>query len=123
MNRASQQYLKGFCLLTLILFSLSLVFAGGDDAIQVLKISPQDQRAVVKTIDGVIRVVKVGDAVGDNGTIIEIAEGRLVLEEVVGNDITKVIVRLKNGGQRVERMKRTADKQSPLYAPDAQNRK
>jgi hypothetical protein len=100
-------------------------FAAHGDTIHVLKISPQDQRAVIKQTDGTIQVIKVGDLVGANGKIIEISAGRVVIEEVSNNETEKIIIRLENGKQRVERLKKTADKQPPLYSPNTQkqNRK
>lgn len=93
------------------------------DTIQILKISPQDQRAVIKQTDGTMRIVKVGDAVGANGKIIEISAGRVVIDEISNNETERIIIRLENDKQRVERLKRTADKQPPLYSPNARNRK
>ena len=101
----------------------SYTYAGSADIIQVLKISPQDGLAVIKQSDGPAQVVKVGDVVGANGRIIEIAAERVVVEEVINNESEKIIIRLEDGRQRVERLKRTADKQSPLYSPDAHTTK
>lgn len=108
-----------------VLFSATFAFAGVAETIHVLKISPQDQRAVIKQTDGTMRVIKVGDAVGATGKIIEISEGRVIIDEVSNNETERIIIRLENGKQRVERLKKTADKQPPLYSPNAQkqNRK
>ena len=95
-------------------------FAAHGETLHVLKISPKDQRAVIKQPDGTMQVIKVGDAVGANGKIIEISAGRVVIEEVSNNETEKIIIRLENGKQHVERLKKTADKQPPLYSPSTQ---
>ncbi len=86
------------------------------DAIQVLKIAPQDQRAVIKTPDGTMRIIAVGDAIGEHARVTEIAEGRVVLEETKGQEIDKVIIRLENGKQRVERLRTAASGHAPAYS-------
>jgi hypothetical protein len=87
------------------------------DTFQVLKISVQDERAVIKTPDGKTRIIKPGDFVGISGNVTEIAADRVVIEEKKGNDMEKVIIRLINGKQIVERMKKTREMQSHLFAP------
>jgi hypothetical protein len=114
-----------------------------NNTIQVLKISGQDQRAIIKTADGKMKIIKPGDvidkqesvasrqesagsgksAVGKSQTVelkvIEIAEGRVVLEEKKGDAIEKIIIRLVDGKQKVERMKKTSDSTPLLYAPQS----
>jgi ribosomal protein S4E len=69
-------------LITGAMFIAAGTIAGTGESVHVLKISSQDQRAVIKQSDGTMRVVKVGDAVGDYGTITDIAPERVVLEKV-----------------------------------------
>jgi hypothetical protein len=88
----------------------SNVFAASIDAIQVLKISGQDGRAVIKDLTGKTVVVKKGDSVGPTGRVIEIAAGRVVIEENKGATADVVIFRLVNGKQHVERIRKTMDK-------------
>lgn len=82
------------------------VFADGALGVQVMKISPQDERAVIRAVDGKTQVIRPGDKLF-NGTVIEIAEGRVVLEERQGNDIETIIIRLKDGKQLVERVRKS----------------
>ena len=101
------------------------VFAAGKDAshsstvdtIQVLKIAAQDERAVIKTPDGKMQVIKPGDQLGDHGKVTEIAKDRIVIEEKKDKDTEKVIIRLENGKQRIERIKKKPDQPPQLYAP------
>lgn len=81
------------------------------DTIQVLKIAGQDERAVIKTPDGKMQIINVGDQIGDRGKVVEIAKDRIVIEEKKGNKIEKVIIRLENGKQRIERITKAADVQ------------
>lgn len=106
------------------------------DEIHVLKISGKDQRAVIREAEGKKRVVKPGDVLrsedtkdqvagsglrdktGDNNEqvnqfelrVVEIAEGRVVLEEKKGNDKVKIIIRMVEGQQTVERIRKTGEK-------------
>jgi hypothetical protein len=94
------------CVFVLLLFWCSPAFPAPFEGLTVLKISPRDERAVVRAADGKVLVVKPGDAIA-GGTVIEIAEGRVVLEERKGSDKETVIIRLKDGKQTVERIRKT----------------
>ncbi len=100
----------------ILLLMLGHVFASSNDSVQLLKISAQDQRAVIKTSDGKMQIIKPGDVVGDESKVLEITAGRVVFEEKRSNDLEQVIVRLENGKQRVERIKKAGEKQAQLYA-------
>ncbi len=88
------------------------------ETVQLLKISGSDERAVIKTPDGTLVVIKVGDAIGNqNGKITEIAAGRVVVEEKVGREIETVIFRLEGGKQRIERIKKFGEERPLMLAP------
>ena len=89
------------------------------DSIQVLKIAAKDERAVIKTPEGKTRVIKPGDTLGASGKIIEIAADRVVIEEKAGKEIEKIIIRLIEGKQKVERMRKTAVQSPVMLAPAA----
>jgi len=152
------------CVLQIIIFC-SLALAGSFENIQLLKISPQDQRAVVK-MDGKMRVIKVGEVLrltrselpskrdsrvtGDEDKnkvagyelregkpvadyelrVVEIVKDRVVLEEKKGEETTRVIIRvtsdeLRDAGstkQKVERIKKAAEKTPEMYIPAVQNK-
>jgi DNA-binding IclR family transcriptional regulator len=101
------------------MFIVAGAFAATGETIRVLKISSQDQRAVIKQSDGTMRIVKVGNTVGDYGTITEIAPGRVVLEKVSDKESERIIIRLEKGEQRIERIKRSTAKQPALVTPNA----
>lgn len=108
---------KTCCMIISILSSLA--FAGGIDTIQVLKISAQDGRAVIKTAEGKSRIIKAGDVLriaGSEMRVVEIAAGRVVFEENGVEEPETIIVRLENGKQRVERGKRTGEKMPHVRA-------
>ena len=84
------------------------------DKIKFLKISAQDQKAVLKDSDGKLKMIGVGDAVGGDSKVVEIAKDRVVLEKKTEAGIEKIIVRLENGQQKIERVTKVGDKQ-PLY--------
>ncbi|MBI5101957.1 MAG: hypothetical protein HZB33_09020 [Nitrospirae bacterium] len=103
------------------------VLAGVVETIQVLKISPQDGWAVIKTPDGDMWIIKVGDMIRDhqsagqknNGaTVIEITSGRVVFEEMTATGKETVIVRLEDGKQRTERIRKSPDNQPVIFKPN-----
>jgi len=125
-----------------ILMMCTQVYADLLDSIQILKISPRDERAVIKTSDRELKIIKVGDVLQVQSTefkvqspeiemkselspkttelkVIEIAKVRVVLEENTEKGIETVIIRFEDGKQRIERIKKTPDKQPLLYKPQA----
>lgn len=147
--------LKAFVFVAFIFVNFWLIGTGvasSSDLIHVVKISGEDERAVVKTGDGKMQVIKPGDVLrdGKNGLrvagyglenksglrdsgsevekdkkklrvagyelrVVEIAEERVVLEEKKGQNIEKIIVRLENGKQRIERVKKAPEKKNSVY--------
>ena len=93
------------------------------DMIQVVKIAAQDKRAVIKTPEGKTQIIKPGDSLGANGKVTEIAVDRVVVEEKKGNETEKVIVRLVDGKQKVERFKKTGEQGPAMLAPAAMEAK
>jgi hypothetical protein len=95
------------------------------ESIQILRIMEKDERAVIKTPEGNMQVIKVGDVIGKGDLrvpgsglrVLEIIEGRIVFEERTDKGVETVIVRIEDGKQRVERIRKFGDKQAPLYAP------
>lgn len=83
--------------------------------IRLLKMSPQDERAIVKMEDGSMKIIKPGDAIGNNGKVIEITSGSVVIEEQTEHGKETVIIRLEKGIQTVERMKKTPDTRPAIY--------
>lgn len=103
------------CLLTAVcLVCANPAFA---EDIQILKISPEDESAVIKAVGGTIQTLKVGDRIGDKGKVVEIVEGRIVIEERTGQGIETVIIRFADGKQRIERIRKVGDREPMLYSP------
>lgn len=108
-----------FIIVISFLLMIGYVSASSIDSIQLLKISAQDQRAVIKTTDGKMKVIKTGDVLRVTSgelRVVEITVGRVVLEEKTGNETEKVVIRLEDGKQRVERIKKAGEKQPQLYS-------
>jgi len=104
-----------WCLLvSFCLFYTDPVFAGD---IQVLKISPENERALIRDPEGRNQILKVGDRIGDHGKVVEIAEGRVVIEERTDQGAETVIIRFEKGTQRVERIRKMGDKLPIPYSP------
>jgi Tfp pilus assembly protein PilP len=101
----------------LSVFLVSFASAGSVESVQVLKISGSDERAVIKNPDGNMQMIRVGDALGERGRVIEIADGRIVVEEKTDQGTETVIIKVEDGRQRIERVRRGGDKQPAVYAP------
>lgn len=105
----------------LSVFTVSLsVYAEAIGDIRIIKIAPQDQRAVIKTDERELKIITVGDVlhVTDHELrVVEIVTGRVVFEEKTDKGVEEVIIRLENGKQREERIKRAGEPQPKLYAP------
>ncbi len=99
-----------------IVFITLTAFAETPAEIKILKISPQDESAVVQTPQGKTQVIKVGDPIGDYGKVIEIVEGRLVIEKKSQGNVETIIIRVEDGEQRIERISRMPDK-PPMLIP------
>ena len=100
-----------------IAYWAALAFAAPLDKIQFIKIAPKDEKAVIKTADGKLQVIKPGDVIGETVTVKEIAPGRIVLEEKTDKGPETVIVRLDGGRTRIERLSRTPERRPLLVAP------
>jgi hypothetical protein len=111
---------KNIRILTLLLVFLFLLtgqsLAAGLEKIKFLKISPENHKAVLKTPEGELQLVGVGDVVGD-ATIVEIVEGRIVLERPSEGGKEMVIVRFDEGRQRIESIQARGEKPPVMTAP------
>jgi hypothetical protein len=87
------------------------------ESIQILRILDQEEKAMIKLPEGRTHILKVGDSVGKNGKVIEIVEGRIVIEEKTEKGPETVIIRFENGKQRTERIRKVGDRQPVLYSP------
>lgn len=86
-----------------------------------LKLAPQEQKAVVKTPDGKLQLVGVGDAIA-SAKVTEIAEGRVVLEEQTVQGLETIIFRLDGSRQQIERLRQQQEPAPALLMPSAPHR-
>lgn len=94
----------------------SCVLAGAAD-VRVIKISPDDERAVVQVPGKPLSLVKPGDRLPGYGLITEIAEGRIVCRFSDERGPQTVIVRVSEKGQSVERISSVPEQRPVLQAP------
>lgn len=113
------------------------------DSIQVLRIMPQEETAIIQAPDGKRQLIKVGDVISDviskdefrvqspeaeiqsskykvqsaGLRVVEIAEGRIVFEERTNKGLETVIIRVEDGKQRIERIRRVGDQQPAPLRP------
>ena len=62
------------------------------ESIHILRIIEQEERATIRLPDGRMHILKVGDSVGKNGKVIEIVEGRIVIEEKTDRGPETIII-------------------------------
>lgn len=105
--------------LTLLIPLATLAGEQAVETIRVVKTSPMDEKAVIK-VHGKLQVIKVGDELSaiigqvNEIKVTEISKDMVVLEETGESGPETVIIRLEDGKQKVERMRKTADRQQPL---------
>lgn len=92
------------------------------ESIQILRILDQEEKAMIKLPDGKMHILKVGDPIGKKGKVIEIVEGRIVIEERAEKGPETVIIRFENGKQRIERIRKIEKGQPGLYSPVQRNK-
>ena len=108
-----------------VLLSLvhGMAFAAGEfqqfavEDVTIMKISARDERAVIKTPDGKMHIVRPGDSIGNKGMVVEIAKDRVVIEEVTEKEQETVILRLEGGKQTVQRYRKVGEGRTELYMP------
>ena len=87
------------------------------ESIHILRILDEEEKAVIKLPDGRTHILNVGDPIGKNGKVIEIVEGRVVIEERTEKGLETVIIRFEKGKQRIERIRKIEEGQPGLYSP------
>ena len=95
------------------------------ESMQVVRILDQEEKAMIKLPDGKMHILKVGDdltkdplrVTGSGLRVVEITEGRIVIEERTEKGPEKVIIRFEKGKQTIERIRKAGDKQPVLYSP------
>ena len=110
-------FLKSLICIGLLLAFPCLSLAAGLEQYQFLKLSPQEQKAVVKTPEGKLELVGVGAVIAGDCQVVEIAEGRVVLERSGDDGKETIIVRLDGKHQRIERIRPRGEKPPTMLAP------
>ena len=112
-----------FLVMVILLLNTGISAAGTLDKVQFIKISAQDSKAVIRSADGKMMVIKQGDTVVEDITVKEIIPGRIILEEKTAKGPETIIVRMDNGKTRIERIRKQAEvRPAPVAAP-AQSQK
>jgi len=106
----------------ILALAAGLVFGESINTIQIKKISPEDQKAIVKSSDGKIKMIGLGDTLGD-GRVTEISENKIVVEKKTDAGPEKIIIRFENGKQQVERLSRVPESKPHLVSSLTGSRK
>jgi len=124
-------------ILTLIILISLFVSARGQaqqitiESIQVLRILDQEEKVMIKLPDGKTHILKLGDdltkdplrVTGSGLRVVEITEGRIVIEGRTEKGPEKVIIRFEKGKQRIERIRKIEEGQPGLYSPSTKGTK
>jgi hypothetical protein len=123
---------KLLIVVTLLLMATQALHAEPLDKVKFVKVSEQEGKAVIRDVDGKLSMIGVGDVIGIDGKvvqpgkrvndkkkdsavdvlhIIEIAKDRVVLERQTAEGPEKIIVRLLDGKQSVEKVTASKPKQ------------
>ncbi len=104
--------------LLILIVCTSFAFATDLEGYTFLKISGSDARAVVETPQGEKQLVSPGDMLG-KARVTEITENRVMLERPSKTGPEVLIVRLKNGKQKIDRLQKMPVKRKVVVAePD-----
>ena len=76
-------------------------YAWGQEGIQVIKIDPQGQSALIRTEAGPLRVIHLGDTIVHSGKVEMIEKERVVFKN---EKLEKIIFKLSNGKQTIQRI-------------------
>lgn len=91
-------------------------FALSIQDLQVVKISPADGSAVVKTSENGLRLIRVGSSLDQNNRVVEIADGRIVIQSKTPKGLETIIIRIEDGRQKIERIGKIGDLRPPPLA-------
>lgn len=83
--------------------------ASSIDNIRVVKISPKDQTAVIKTAKQEMTVVHVGDCLVKGGRVTMIAADKIVVEHHGQGKVETIIIRFNDGKQIIDRITQIPD--------------
>jgi len=103
-------------IVVMVLFWGSLSFAADIEGVRFVKIAGNDQKAVIKNTDNKMRMVGLGDEI-NGATIVEIVDGRVVLEKPGAAGVETIIVRIDGDHQRIERISKKGEKPLVMKAP------
>ena len=106
-------------LVPLLLIPAQPLRAQPQEDFKVIKISPEDETAVVKNRNGDLDLIKVGDSLGEYGGVKGIGSGRIVLEKKGERGSETTIIRVEDGEQRIERIRKAPTKAPVLYTPQS----
>jgi|WetSurMetagenome_2_1015567.scaffolds.fasta_scaffold319774_1 hypothetical protein len=90
----------------IVLFSAGFAFSKEPSRVisvedmKVLRISPHDESAIIRTPDGKMQTIRVGDSIGDVGRVTEIVKDRIVIEGAADT----FIIRMEDGKQLMQRV-------------------
>lgn len=80
--------------------------------VEIIKISPEDETAVIKVDQGDLMVISKGDLISQDCKVISIAEDKVVIEDGTDHKKETVIITLENEKQKTAKVLNRAKKVS-----------
>jgi len=80
------------------------IHAQSIDNLKIIKLSPSEGEAVISLDAGKISTIHIGDMVNDNFKLTDLSENWTVLDNTKSDIGEKIIIRMENGKQRIERL-------------------
>lgn len=109
---------------TFILFLIILlpIYTIASEEFRIVKLSGKDSTAVIKSSENRLRIIKVDDIVDAYGKVTEIASNRIVFESQGKLGTETIIIKIIDGKQRIERIRKTDPNDvGPTFFPAQQS--
>ena len=90
-------------------------YAQSIDSIRIIKLSPAEDTLVIKLDDSEMKIIRVGDIILDAFKLAELSENRAVFDNIRSKIGERIIIRMENGEQKMERLTLLPETASHYY--------
>ena len=104
-----------YALLFEIIISAGFAYAQPIDSVRIVKLSPNDNTAVIKFDTAEMKIIRLGDIIFDAFKLTELSETRAVFDNIGSKIGERIIIRMENGEQKMERLTLLPETASHYY--------
>ena len=90
-------------------------YAQSIDSIRIIKLSPTEDSLVIKLDNSEMKIIRVGDIILDAFKLAELSENRAVFDNIRSKIGEKIIIRVEDGEQKMERLTLLPETTSHYY--------